>query len=82
MVKPSYVKSAISQIVSEAALTRSLYSASLDDLAMALCFFELQDIEFGPIKLMYAKVEDLSSKLPAQSASVYVISCELEIFQM
>jgi hypothetical protein len=37
-------------MVSKAAFVRALYSASVDDRAIALCFFELQDIGLEPRK--------------------------------
>ena len=39
-------------IVSEAALARARYSAYVVDRAMARCFFELQEIELEPKKLI------------------------------
>lgn len=40
------------QTVSDAAFTSDQYFASVDDLAIALYFFELQEIGFNPRKLM------------------------------
>ncbi|XP_035544668.1 probable protein phosphatase 2C 23 [Juglans regia] len=65
---PSSLNKDSSHTVSEAAFARDRYSASVDDHATALCFFELQEIGFEPRKLMYAEVDVRSSKLPAQSA--------------
>ena len=58
-------------------LAGAQYSASVDDRATTLCFFELQEIGLEPRKHMYAEVDFLSSKLPAQLASDYVMSLEV-----
>ena len=39
-------------IVSEAALARARYSASVVDRAKAHCFFELQELGLGPKKII------------------------------
>jgi len=67
-------KSVDNHIVSEAAIARALYSASVVDRATALCFLELQEMGLEPIKLIYAEVDVRSSTLPAQSASEYVLN--------
>ena len=39
-------------IVSEAAIASARYSASVEDLATTLCFFELQEMGLDPKKLI------------------------------
>ena len=60
-------------MVSEVAFASARYSVSMEDLATALRFFELQEIGVDPRKLMYAEVEVWSSTFPAQSASEKVV---------
>ena len=49
---PSSWRSPRSHIVSDTAFARAWYSASVVDLATALCFFELHEIGLGPKKLI------------------------------
>ncbi|KAJ6854434.1 hypothetical protein NC651_039370 [Populus alba x Populus x berolinensis] len=57
------------RIVSEAAVAGALYSASVDDRAVARRLFELHEMVLEPTNVMYTEVEIQSSRLPAQSAS-------------
>ena len=59
--RPSSLNNERSHDVSEAALARALYSASVDERATALCFFELQEIGLTPRNEIYAEVEVRSS---------------------
>ena len=55
--KPSSWNNERSHDVSEVALARALYSASVDEHATALFFFELQKIGLTPRNEIYAEVE-------------------------
>lgn len=55
-------------MVSEATFASARYSTYVEDLAIALCFFELQEIGVDPRKLMYVEVEVQSSTFSAQFA--------------
>ena len=59
--RPSSLNNERSHDVSEAALARALYSASVEERATALCFFELQEIGLTPRNEIYAEVEVRSS---------------------
>ena len=53
-------------------MATTLYSASIDDLAIVLCFFELHEIGLPPRNVIYAEVDVKSSAFPPQYASVKV----------
>lgn len=49
--------------ISEAELTRLMYSASMLDLATRVCFLDNQDTRLGPRKMQESEVDLLSSGL-------------------
>ena len=56
---------------SHAASDKTIYSASVDESAMIICFFDDQDTTPFPKKMAYPPVDVLSSVSPAKSASAY-----------
>lgn len=79
MEKLSLRKSAMSHNIYEVAFVSTLYSASVNDLATTLYFFELQDMRLGLRKLMYFEVNFLSTKFSTYSTLKYVVRVEFEI---
>jgi hypothetical protein len=67
---PNSVSRASTQINSAVAFAKALYSASVLDLETVACFLALQETKFGPTNIAKPPVERLSSRQPAQSASV------------
>lgn len=57
------------QISSDEARAKSLYSASVLNLDITVCFFEAHDIGFPPKKIQTPEVDFLSYGSQAQSAS-------------
>jgi hypothetical protein len=54
-------------------LAKALYSASVLDLGAVGCFFELQEMRFGPTKIENPLMDRRSSTHHAQSASVKIL---------
>jgi hypothetical protein len=52
------------------AIAKLLYFASVDNIETVTCFFDDQDIKLDPRKMSNLVVDFLSSRHPAQSASV------------
>lgn len=65
---PRSLKRDGSQIISDIALARLLYSNSVPDRAAVRYFLELQEIRFGPTSIIKPPTDRLSSWQPAQSA--------------
>ena len=57
-------------MTSAVVLAIALYSASVLDLEIVVCFFELHDIKLFPMYIQYHETDFLSSGSVAQSASV------------
>lgn len=79
MGKPSLKKSAMSYNIYEVAFVSTLYSASVNDLATTLYFFEVQDMRLGLRKLMYFEVNFLSTKFSTYSTLKYVVRVVFEL---
>ena len=70
---PSSLSKDSTHMASAAPFASALYSASVLDLETVGCFFELQEIKFGPTKMAKPPVARRSSTHPSQSASVKIL---------
>jgi len=80
--RPSSVNRICNHWVSEAAFAKARYSASAEERAIARCLLDFQEIGVSPRKHIYAEVEDLSSRFPAQSASKKVLRAVAPVFEI
>ena len=71
----------MSNVASHATLVAAMYSASADDRATVVCFFDAHDIALLPRRNTYPLVLFLSSVLPATKKIILMLTNHFPTFQ-